>query len=707
MGRPDPGSAVDLSGTDGFEAEVGRGPSPSRTEATPDHFLATLALLWRRHRPANLERVRTLEVAAVAVLEGRLEDELRTRAETEAHKLAGSLGTFGFEQGSRLALEIEALLQRDDPDGRQLSERVVELLTEVDRGGESDDHTDENAATEEMEDDPDLVRVLLAGHDTALADAFVTAAPTSRVHVELASDERVANRRLAASRYDAVIADLDMPDRWGWQILTRACGLDTPPLTFGVTAIDDFTTRLTAARIGIDTFVRRPSDPHEVLGQIALAAHRDDDADVAILAVDDDPAVIRDLKPMLSGSGRRLVAASNAENFWELLEEVTPALALVDLDMVAVDGFDLCRMIRADYRWCQLPVIASTARVDAETVRAAFMAGADDCVTKPFGARRLPALEARVDAHLERSRAQTSLNATDALTGVDNRRQSEEKLGNLIQLAVRQGQPLTFALIRIDDFMDVNSLGGHATGDSVLRTISELLLKSLRGEDVVGRWSGTEFAVGMYAMEAESAEGRLNELLDVVRSIPFASLDGDDFEVSFSAGIAEFPVDAVDLDGLYRAADRVLHRAAARRAWVQSTRSPERVDTGIAHVDVAVVDDDETLSDLLAHALQDRGHEVQLIADGLEAVELLEGGLLSARVVLLDVGLPGLDGFGVIRRLRAAGVLDSTSVIMLTARASSPETLNALELGAVDHVSKPFSLPVLMERIEKALAVST
>jgi len=70
---------------------------------------------------------------------------------------------------------------------------------------------------------------------------------------------------------------------------------------------------------------------------------------------------------------------------------------------------------------------------------------------------------------------------------------------------------------------------------------------------------------------------------------------------------------------------------------------------------------------------------------------------------VLDVDLPGLDGLSVLRRLARDDVLADTRVIMLTARSGEAEVLEALELGAFDHVAKPFSVPVLMQRIRRAL----
>jgi DNA-binding response OmpR family regulator len=73
--------------------------------------------------------------------------------------------------------------------------------------------------------------------------------------------------------------------------------------------------------------------------------------------------------------------------------------------------------------------------------------------------------------------------------------------------------------------------------------------------------------------------------------------------------------------------------------------------------------------------------------------------------VILDWNLPGLDGLRVLRRLKETGVLRRTRVIMLTARAGEPEVLQALELGAFDHVARPFSAPVISQRIRRAMEI--
>ncbi|MBG6185216.1 DNA-binding response OmpR family regulator [Arthrobacter sp. CAN_A214] len=155
---------------------------------------------------------------------------------------------------------------------------------------------------------------------------------------------------------------------------------------------------------------------------------------------------------------------------------------------------------------------------------------------------------------------------------------------------------------------------------------------------------------------------------------------------------------------------RVLHAhiQAARDGDGLADHAPLPTTGNVAaeyDVDVVVVEDDPLLSELLNHALTTRGYRFRHFTDGQVAAGELSGSppLLRSRVVLLDVDLPSLNGFGVLRQMAMTDNLTATRVIMLTAHSSEPDIVNALKLGAFDHVAKPFSVPVLMQRVRGAL----
>jgi DNA-binding response OmpR family regulator len=117
-------------------------------------------------------------------------------------------------------------------------------------------------------------------------------------------------------------------------------------------------------------------------------------------------------------------------------------------------------------------------------------------------------------------------------------------------------------------------------------------------------------------------------------------------------------------------------------------------------VHILVVEDDSVLSDGLARVLGAHGMAVTVVADGIEADLLLQR-TDAADVVVLDIGLPGLDGFEVVRRLRVRG--SRIPVLLLTARDAIEDRVRGLETGADDYLVKPFATAELVARL-RALA---
>jgi two-component system OmpR family response regulator len=123
----------------------------------------------------------------------------------------------------------------------------------------------------------------------------------------------------------------------------------------------------------------------------------------------------------------------------------------------------------------------------------------------------------------------------------------------------------------------------------------------------------------------------------------------------------------------------------------------------LVRMHVLLVEDDAVLADGLTRVLQGHGMQVELAGDGLLADQLLQRSLASVSyaVAVLDIGLPGIDGFEVVRRLRARG--DATPVLLLTARDAVEDRVRGLETGADDYLVKPFATVELVARI-RALA---
>ncbi len=533
----------------GMDAPLRGAEAAERAEQTQ----TVVAGVWSRFEGALRARVESIEAASAAIRDGSLGSELRELAERDAHKLAGSLGTFGLALGTRLAREAESLLAAASPAqpaiGTRLSEIAAVLDGLVTRGPRIPTSSDQPAP-----------RVLLVDRDPHFLNSLALSAAAQGYVTDTARSLEDARELLAAHRPQVAVVDLAIEDdaAAGYALMRALSAFSSPVPVIALTPRRVLNDRVEAARLGARVFLQKPVTAQRVVAEVSTVVQQLFSNRPKILAVDDDPHLLSTLRMLLEKEGLEVAPLEDPLEFWNALESVNPDLVVLDVDMPSITGLELCRVIRSDPRWCTLPVLFLTARGDPASVHRVFAAGADDYVSKPVVG---PELVTRIRNRLERLALLRKLSDFDALTEIPNRRRSMELIEQLQRIAERQQQPLCFALLDIDGFKMVNDRHGHGAGDEVLHALADFLERQFRGEDVVGRWGGEEFALGLFGIHRAAAAQRIRHALRAFANEEFAGRDGVGFHVTVSAGVAEFPTDGAELEDLYRAADEALYRA--------------------------------------------------------------------------------------------------------------------------------------------------
>ena len=118
---------------------------------------------------------------------------------------------------------------------------------------------------------------------------------------------------------------------------------------------------------------------------------------------------------------------------------------------------------------------------------------------------------------------------------------------------------------------------------------------------------------------------------------------------------------------------------------------------------ILIIEDDEHIGQILTFILQRQGYQTTLAADGLAARQAVEGSSTPPSLVLLDVMLPYLDGFELVRIIRARPGWQEVPIVMLTAKHTEKDIVRALDAGANDYVVKPFQPNELLARVRRHL----
>jgi len=283
-----------------------------------------------------------------------------------------------------------------------------------------------------------------------------------------------------------------------------------------------------------------------------------------ILIIDDIPDNIRVLSSMLAGEGVEISTATSGRRALKIAEHYPPDLILLDVMMPEMDGYEVCRLIKADPLLRGVPVIFITALADAESEIRGLELGAVDYITKPFNEA---IVKLRVKTHLAlklQREILDNLSRLDGLTGIPNRRAFDEWLDVEWRRAARSGKMLGLLMIDVDYFKGYNDAHGHVVGDDCLRAIAAALHDSMsRAGDFVARFGGEEFAALLPATDLAEMRVAAEKMRAAVEKlgIPHGSSPLSDWVTVSIGGAALPPRPNVKANRLVEVADRQLYTA--------------------------------------------------------------------------------------------------------------------------------------------------
>jgi diguanylate cyclase (GGDEF)-like protein len=291
-----------------------------------------------------------------------------------------------------------------------------------------------------------------------------------------------------------------------------------------------------------------------------------------LLVVDDEQAILELLRRRLEALGCSVILLSGGSDVVETARSQMPDLILLDVMMPDLDGFSVCRALKADPGVADIPVIMMTARTEIDSRIKGLDLGAHDYVAKPFEAAEVAAriraalrVKQLQDALKEANKKLERLATSDPLTDLPNRRTFDEQFFLAIERSRRSGDPVSVMMIDLDHFKRVNDVHGHQVGDDALRQMGRLLTGRRRVTDLVGRYGGEEFVWVLPAAEAGNALEIAEWLRRAVEETTVVT-SGVGAPLTVSIGVTTFsPVDhgPIGATAILEAADRALREAKA------------------------------------------------------------------------------------------------------------------------------------------------
>lgn len=673
-------------------------PAAGAALAEPDSRAvddASSTLVWLAYTSALASRATTLEDAALAALEGRLDTGPRRRAARETHKLATSLWLVEAREAARLAWEAAGLLDTGTLLGTANALRLSQIVETLHKSLRSLPPPEALSPAGR----PAAPYLLVVDDDEALARELPIEAAVRgwRAKVVRHLGEPVDDQAAVIVLGPDVLGDADAVAR------TRLLAAHPDAAIAALASGPSLLERTGAHGLPATRTLAKPIAPATLVDEAIDLLRRRQAAVPTIVVGISDPGLRETARRQLAGLGSIVEAHGHGEAVWNAVTQLRPELCVLDEASAGGAALHLPRAMRREWDVAPTSVVLLTQAGDDATMACVATAGVDDWL--PVVA--VPSLlAATVRNRLDRASTQRLAADLDPATRLPHLRSAVPVIERMVAIARRYNHALAIVVVEVDGIRARRAARDDETVERLSQLLGRRLARAFRAEDLVAHAAPGRFVVAAFGMKSDDGVQRMAEMLESFREQAVEDADHVPVGASFSVGIAQIRLDGPDGATLLRAAEGAL--ATAQQHGGNRIEAASRGETSRIEwtADALVIDADAPFAALVEHALETRGHRVRTIGDGREALELLThpDAPVRARLLVLELGLPGLDGLTLLGQLAEAGVLKTSKAVVVTTRSVEAEMIKAMELGAVDYITKPVSLPVLMRRLRSALS---
>lgn len=275
----------------------------------------------------------------------------------------------------------------------------------------------------------------------------------------------------------------------------------------------------------------------------------------------------------------------------------------------------------------------------------------------------------------------------DVLTGAYNRRYFEEKIKkSQISAGV--------VMIDLDDFKLYNDTCGHDAGDVVLDTVVRVIRECIRKTDTLIRYGGDEFLLIMPDINQENLTLKLRQIRRAINHVDVPGYS----RIRLSVSMGGVMSDGKPLEEAVSKADKLMYQAKNKKNTVVTEATKKDIESEKNRQEILIVDDSEMNRAILSEMLGGE-YKIHEASNGEECLAVLNQYGTAISLVLLDIIMPAMDGFQVLRAMSDNHWIEDIPVIMISSEDSELTVRRAYELGVSDYISRPFDAKVIYQRV--------
>ncbi len=275
----------------------------------------------------------------------------------------------------------------------------------------------------------------------------------------------------------------------------------------------------------------------------------------SILVVGKAKDLLNEVEFRLLSEGFSVTHVDSGLKALEIMRKSAPGLIISDVSMANSDGFELCRKVRQESLWIDIPFIFISAQGSTDDRLMGFELGCDDYLSRPF---EVDELIARINVKLNYVSRLERGSSIDQLTGILSRNGLESRLNNEVDRCQRYKRRFSLAKLDIGNLEVIREGHGDETCDEVLREFSEYISSNFRKVDILAHYSREQFVVIMPEVAKNHSMVPLERVRQGFENTPLLTSHGVDINIQTYGGVAEFPGDGANAADIMSATDSAL-----------------------------------------------------------------------------------------------------------------------------------------------------
>ena len=255
----------------------------------------------------------------------------------------------------------------------------------------------------------------------------------------------------------------------------------------------------------------------------------------------------------------------------------------------------------------------------------------------------------------------------------------------------------------VDDFKICNDTYGHYAGDMALKTAANTIQSCIRKSDLLIRYGGDEFLLVLPGIPGDFLQTKLEQICTAAQ---MASVPGySHFRISLSIG-GTIQSLADPMDNIVRRADRLMYQAKCRKNAVMVEvpgHNPAALEKLLQNKPQILLVDDSAMNRMILTEILGDSYHILEAENGRECMEKLQAEAGNIALVLLDINMPVMDGFEVLKAMNANHTIEDVPVIMISSEDSDATIRRSYELGVSDYVNRPFDARIVYRRVTNTI----